>query len=58
MTTAIMVEWLSMFYRHVGLRTVILCMDNLKAHINGVENAPPPLNIRILWLPKNSISIF
>jgi hypothetical protein len=33
-------------------------MDNLRAHIAGVEQAPPPSNIHIIWLPKNSTSIF
>jgi hypothetical protein len=58
MTTAVMTEWLGLFYSHIGSRTVILCMDNLKTHIKGVETAPPPSNIRIIWLPKNSTSIF
>lgn len=58
MTTIIMVDWLRSFYRHIGDRSVILSMDNLKAHINGVELAPPPSNIHIIWLPKNSTSIF
>jgi hypothetical protein len=46
MTTESMVEWLSLFYRHVGSRTVILCMDNLGAHLKGVESLPPPPNAR------------
>lgn len=58
MTTIIMIDWLKAFYRHVGARSVILAMDNLKAHINGVEQAPPPSNIHIIWLPKNSTSVF
>jgi hypothetical protein len=58
MNTGLMVEWLQAFYKHIGTRKVILTMDNLKAHINGVEEAPPPSNIHIIWLPKNSTSVF
>jgi hypothetical protein len=58
MRTDIMVEWLSMFYRHIGSRTILLCMDDLKAHIKGIELAPPSSNIRIVWLPKGSTNIF
>lgn len=31
-------------------------MDNFSAHLSGLELAPPPSNIRICWLPKNSTS--
>lgn len=58
MTTVIMNEWLSSFYRHIGTRSVILCMDNFKPHISATELNPPPSNIHIIWLPKNSTSIF
>ena len=58
MTTLIMIDWLSAFYKHIGSRSVILCMDNLQAHIAGVEALPPPSNIHVIWLPKNSTSIF
>lgn len=58
MNTLIMIDWLRAFYQHVGSRSVILTMDNLRAHITGVEQAPPPSNIHIIWLPKNSTSIF
>lgn len=53
-----MVEWLQAFYRHIGSRSVILTMDNLKAHINAIEQSPPPSNIHVIWLPKNSTSVF
>ncbi|CBF89925.1 uncharacterized protein ANIA_10045 [Aspergillus nidulans FGSC A4] len=33
-------------------------MDNLPAHLSGLELAPPPPNVRICWLPKNSTSRF
>jgi hypothetical protein len=58
MRTNIMVQWLQAFYRHIGSRNVMLCMDNFSAHISGVEEAPPPSNIRIIWLPANSTSHF
>ena len=58
MNTGIMAKWLQSFYRHIGTRSVILTMDNLKAHINAIEQAPPPSNIHIIWLPKNSTSVF
>ena len=48
MNTGIMAKWLQSFYRHIGTRSVILTMDNLKAHINAIEQAPPPSNIYII----------
>ena len=53
-----MKEWLQAFYRWIGTRSVLLLMDNFKAHINGVNQQPPPPNIRIQWLPANSTSIY
>ena len=54
-----MKEWLLAFYSLIDPgRSVLLLMDNLKAHITGVEMAPPPLNIRIQWLPPNAISLY
>jgi DDE superfamily endonuclease/Fission yeast centromere protein N-terminal domain/Tc5 transposase DNA-binding domain len=58
MTTLIMVEWLYSFYTHIGLRRVLLLMDNFSAHIKAIELAPPPENIRIQWLPPNATSVF
>jgi hypothetical protein len=58
MNTIIMTEWLQFFYRHVGERSVILSMDNLQAHINATQAAPPPSNVHIIWFPKNSTSMF
>jgi len=56
MSQIIMREWLLAFYRHIGQRPVLLTMDNFAAHLAGLELAPPPPNIRICWLPKNSTS--
>lgn len=56
METLLMADWLRAFYRWIGHRSIILLMDNLSAHKAGVEIAPPPSNIRIQWLPKNSTS--
>ena len=59
MTTAIMEEWLKAFYQSIEpTRSVLLLMDNFKAHINGVELQPPPANIRIQWLPPNATSLY
>ena len=59
MTTAVMIEWLRAFYSSIPPdRSVLLLMDNLKAHISGVELAPPPPNIRIQWLPANATSLY
>jgi hypothetical protein len=59
MNTTIMSEWLQAFYNHIGTtRKVLLTMDNFSAHITAVEFTPPPSNIRICWLPKNSTSRF
>lgn len=56
MNQIIMREWLLEFYQHIGQRSILLTMDNLPAHLSGLELAPPPPNIRICWLPKNSTS--
>ena len=59
MNTALMIEWLQAFYSSIAPgRSVLLLMDNLRAHIAGVEMAPPPLNIRIQWLPPNATSLY
>ena len=59
MTSLIMAEWLQAFYEKIGSsRKVLLLMDNFSAHIAGVEMAPPPLNIRIQWLPPNATSLY
>lgn len=59
MNTTIMVEWLHAFYQHIGsTRQVLLTMDNFSAHYSAIELHPPPLNIRICWLPANSTSRF
>ena len=58
MAGMVMKDWLKEFYGHVGGRNVLLLMDNFKAHIEGVELAPPPPNVRIQWLPPNSTSLY
>jgi DDE superfamily endonuclease/Fission yeast centromere protein N-terminal domain/Tc5 transposase DNA-binding domain len=59
MNTAIMIEWLQAFYSHIGpTRRVLLTMDNFAAHVSALETTPPPQNISIAWLPKNSTSRF
>lgn len=58
MDQIIMREWLLSFYSHIGHRSILLTMDNFSAHLAGLELAPPPPNIRICWLPKNSTSKF
>lgn len=59
MTSAIMKDWLLSFYAHIGeSRTVVLLLDNFRAHTHGVELAPPPSNIRIYFLPANSTSLY
>jgi len=59
MNQFIMKEWLTAFYCHCGLtRSILLTMDNFKAHIAAIQLAPPPPNIRIIWLPPNGTSLF
>jgi hypothetical protein len=59
MTQFVMKEWLDAFYLHIGLnRNVLLVMDNCSSHIKGLEHSPPPLNVRLLFLPPNSTSRF
>lgn len=59
MNTTVMSEWLQAFYAHIGRhREVLLSMDNFSAHVSALEITPPPLNIRICWLPANSTSRF
>ncbi|PQM43556.1 hypothetical protein VC83_09683 [Pseudogymnoascus destructans] len=59
MNQYIMAEWLQAFYLHIGSsRSVLLTMDNFPGHTAAIEIAPPPLNIRIIWLPANSTSRF
>jgi hypothetical protein len=59
MDTTIMLEWLPAVYRHVGtVRKILLTMDNFGPHLCGVRILPPPPNIRILWFPANSTSLY
>lgn len=50
----IMSEWLTMFYEHVGLRRVILLLDNKPAHQAATETTPPPGNVHIQFFPEHS----
>lgn len=55
MNTVVMVDWLRSFYKHIGsTREVLLAMDNFSPHIVIVQEAIPPSNIRVCWLPANS----
>ena len=57
MTTPIMVEWLKAFYRRVGpVKQVLLTMDNFSVHQSAIREAPPPANIKIIYLPPNGTS--
>lgn len=57
MNADIMAEWLKAFYKHVGEDVeVILLTNSFSAHLAGIELAPPPSNVRIEFLPKNSTS--
>jgi DDE superfamily endonuclease len=66
MNEQVMIAWLQSFYDHVkhtynsdnSTRSVVLLLDNFSAHIKAVTNCPPPSNIKILFLPKNSTSIY
>ena len=59
MTSAIMQEWLSSFYQHVGTtRKILLTLDSCSAHVAAISLAPPPSNVRICWLPPNATSKF
>jgi hypothetical protein len=53
MTGILIQEWLLVFYAHIGRdRSVLLLKDNFSAHLNGVELAPPPANVRIQWFQQ------
>lgn len=59
MNSTIMRQWLRAFYASVGTtRSILLLLDNLRAHITGVEQEPPPPNVRIQFLPANSTSLY
>ena len=58
MTGPIMREWLEEFYTYVGSRSVLLLLDNFSAHDTGLEAAPPPPNVEVLFLPPNATSRF
>ena len=51
----IMEEWFRSFYRHIGSeRRVVLLLDNFSAHLSALDNAPPPSNIKVIFLPPNA----
>lgn len=55
----LMQEWFRSFYRHIGTqRRVVLLLDNFSAHLSALDNAPPPSNIKVVFLPSNSTSIY
>lgn len=55
MTSGLMQEWLLYFYSHIGnKRSVILLLDNVHHHKEGLKSSPPPSNIRIQWLPPGT----
>jgi DDE superfamily endonuclease len=60
MKTDIMAEWLRFFYSVAGSnnRRILLLLDNFSAHLAGIEEAPPPDNIRVIFLPANSTARF
>lgn len=58
MTADVMAEWLKAFYAHISELQVILLLNNFSAHTAAIELAPPPTNIRVEFLPKNSTSMY
>ena len=62
MTGEIMAEWLHAFYRRMESRKpgqqIVLLLDNFSGHQSGLTLAPPPENIVVKFLPKNSTSVF
>ncbi|KAJ5976558.1 hypothetical protein N7481_010265 [Penicillium waksmanii] len=59
MRSGIMAEWLYAFYKHIGKqRRVLLLLDNFSAHSSALEDMPPPSNIKVLFLPANTTSVY
>jgi len=58
MNGVIMKEWLDVFYRRIGQRSVLLLMDNFSGHTTGLELSPPPINVKVQMLPKNATSVY
>ena len=55
----VMQEWFHSFYKHIGTqRRVVLLLDNFSAHLSALDYAPPPSNIKVVFLPSNSTSIY
>ena len=55
----IMQEWFRSFYKYIGTqRQVVLLLDNFSAHLSALEDAPPPSNIKVVFLPPNATSIY
>lgn len=54
-----MSECFRSFYRHIGTqRRIVLLLDNFSEHLSALENAPPPSNIKVVFLPPNATSIY
>lgn len=58
MGEVLMAEWLKTFYYWIQSKRSILLLNNSSAHIGGVELAPPPSNVKIQWLPENSLGLY
>lgn len=59
MTGELMAEWLERFYEYIGTeRKVILLLDNFAGHTKGLELSKPPSNIKVVFLPPNTTSLF
>lgn len=55
----VMQAWFRSFYNHIGTqRRVVLLLDNFKAHLSALETAPPPSNIKVVFLPPNATSVY
>jgi len=54
-----MADWLRSFYSYVGrTRRILLLIDNFLAYLLGLEDAPPPANIKVVFFPPNATSIY
>jgi hypothetical protein len=52
-------EWFRSVLKYIGKqRRVLLLLDNFSAHLCALEDAPPPSNIKGLFIPPNTTSIY
>jgi hypothetical protein len=59
MRSGIMGEWFRAFYKHIGKqRRVLLLLDNFSAHLCALEDTPLPSNIKVLFFPANTTSVY